>query len=244
MENNMKDTNFITIQGWMRTKLGLVGNELLVYAIIYGFCQDGKSSFTGCAKYIADWVGITKDGTYLILKKLTSKGLILKNNKNVNGISLVDYSINYDMIVDPLPNKVDRGDEKSSVGGAENFQGGTEKSSYHNNIDNNNIDNIEREIERKPALANSAQPKFIPPTYKEMIDYAHLMDDTAGVGGFRCTRAMADEFWAYYTANGWVNSNQFRTPILDWKAKFRQWVVREKKNNKDELIEAPNITNQ
>ena len=51
----MKDTNFISIQGWMRTELNLSGNELLVYAIIYGFSQDGESKFTGSRQYLADW---------------------------------------------------------------------------------------------------------------------------------------------------------------------------------------------
>ena len=35
----MNADNYINIQGWMRTDLDLKGNELLVYAIIYGFSQ-------------------------------------------------------------------------------------------------------------------------------------------------------------------------------------------------------------
>ena len=35
--------NFYTVQGWMVTELGLRGNELAAYAIIYGFSQDGAS---------------------------------------------------------------------------------------------------------------------------------------------------------------------------------------------------------
>lgn len=33
----VKPENYITIQGWMRTELDLKGNELNLYAIIYGF---------------------------------------------------------------------------------------------------------------------------------------------------------------------------------------------------------------
>ena len=35
--SEIKDENFIMIQGWMVNMLNLKGNELLVYAIIYGF---------------------------------------------------------------------------------------------------------------------------------------------------------------------------------------------------------------
>ena len=31
--------NYITVQGWMVTDLNLKGNELLIYACIYGFSQ-------------------------------------------------------------------------------------------------------------------------------------------------------------------------------------------------------------
>lgn len=231
----MKDNNFITIQGWMRNQLGLVGNELIVYAIIYGFCQDGKSSFTGCARYIADWIGITKDGTYAILKKLTAKKFIIKSDKNINGVALVDYSINYDVIPDSLPKKVSIGNEESSVGGAEESSvGGAEESSVHNNIIyNNNIKN------NRESIYNNPRTEFCPPTLRQVIDYAHMMDDTAGMGGFHCTRQMAEEFWSHYTANGWVVSNEHRTPIVDWQAKFRQWAIQEKKNNKDDIPDGP-----
>lgn len=33
---------------------GLRGSELVAYALIYGFSQDGESRFTGSARYVAD----------------------------------------------------------------------------------------------------------------------------------------------------------------------------------------------
>ena len=47
--------NYITIQGWMRTELELKGNDLMVYAIIYGFSQSESNRFTGSLQYLADW---------------------------------------------------------------------------------------------------------------------------------------------------------------------------------------------
>lgn len=87
----VRDENFIAIQGWMRTKLNLKGNELLVYAVIYGFSQTDNQMFTGSLQYLADWCGATKQGILKNLKSLLDKGLIGKKEKTTNGIKFVDY---------------------------------------------------------------------------------------------------------------------------------------------------------
>ena len=75
----MKMTNFILIQDFMVKDLQLKGNYLLVYALIYGFSQDGKGSFNGSIPYIQDMTGITSYMTvYNILTKLEEKNLIIK----------------------------------------------------------------------------------------------------------------------------------------------------------------------
>lgn len=71
--------NYISIQGWMRTELNLSGNDLLVYAVIYSFSQDGESYFNGSLQYLADWCGATKQGVIKNIKNLTDKGLIGKD---------------------------------------------------------------------------------------------------------------------------------------------------------------------
>ena len=71
----MKDENYFTVQGWMINRLGLSGNELNVFAIIYGFSQDEASSFDGSSQYLADFCGISKVSTLSILSKLTEKSL-------------------------------------------------------------------------------------------------------------------------------------------------------------------------
>lgn len=88
----VKDNNFIAIQGWMRTKLNLKGNELLIYALIYGFSQDGNSSFKGGRKYIADWCGCSLDTVDRSLGSLINKGLLAKYpHTDDRGRRLVDY---------------------------------------------------------------------------------------------------------------------------------------------------------
>lgn len=88
----VKDNNFIAIQGWMRTKLNLKGNELLIYALIYGFSQDGNSRFKGSRKYIADWCGCSLDTVDRSLGSLINKGFLAKYpHTDDHGTRLVDY---------------------------------------------------------------------------------------------------------------------------------------------------------
>lgn len=89
----VKDNNYISIQGWMRTKLNLKGNELLVYAVIYGFSQDSESTFKGSRKYIAEWCGCSLDTVDRSLSSLVAKGFIAKYpHTDDNGVRLVDYA--------------------------------------------------------------------------------------------------------------------------------------------------------
>ncbi len=89
----VKDNNFVTIQGWMRTKLNLKGNELLIYALIYGFSQDGESRFTGSRKYIAEWCGCSLDTVDRSINSLVNKGLLAKYpHTDQYGSRVVDYA--------------------------------------------------------------------------------------------------------------------------------------------------------
>lgn len=76
--DNVKDGNYINIQAFMIRDLNLKGNELLVYAVIYGFSQDGKNVFNGSLQYLADWTNSTKRAVINVLKNLVDKGLIEK----------------------------------------------------------------------------------------------------------------------------------------------------------------------
>jgi DNA-binding MarR family transcriptional regulator len=87
----MKDTNYINIQDWMINRLKLSGNKLIIYAIIYGFSQDGVSKYAGSASYLAECAGISKQATLGILKILTEDGLIIKTTRTENKIKFCDY---------------------------------------------------------------------------------------------------------------------------------------------------------
>lgn len=89
----INDNNFVTIQGWMRTKLNLKGNELLAYAVIYGFSQTDGAKFIGSRKYLAEWCGCSMATIDRTLNSLVDKGLISRTSYvTKHGYRAVEYA--------------------------------------------------------------------------------------------------------------------------------------------------------
>lgn len=136
--NNIKNENYIVIQGFMVNELNLKGNELLIYAIIYGFSQLESQEFNGTLQYLASWCNSTKQGVIKALKSLIDKGLIEKKENKINNISFISYyATKFNSIKQSLT-----GDETKFNGGVKQSLMGGVKQSLINNIDINNINNI------------------------------------------------------------------------------------------------------
>ena len=136
----ISDGTYITIQWWMRTDLNLSGNELIVYAIIYGFSQNKQGEFTGSAQYLADWVGCTRRTVMTILNKLVEAKLISKTELILNN-NEKRVSYHAERGCEKTSQGVKnfhRGCEKISQGGVKNFHRGCEKFSHNITIDKNN----------------------------------------------------------------------------------------------------------
>lgn len=56
----------------------LKGSELLCWSLIYGFTQDGESTFFGSLEYLASAINITIPNTKAVLDRLIEKGFIEK----------------------------------------------------------------------------------------------------------------------------------------------------------------------
>ena len=131
-ESKVKRENYITVQGFMLTDLKLKGNELLIYACIYGFSQTENQVFNGGLQYLADWVNSTKQSVIKCLKSLEEKGYIIKKEKYINGVKSCEY---YTTELNTLLNKVEYPIKQSLTGGI--------KQSLTNNIElDNPLDNI------------------------------------------------------------------------------------------------------
>ena len=90
-EYEVSSDNYITIKAFMVNELHLSGNELIVYAVIYGFSQDGSSWFTGSRKYLAAWCQTSEKSVTHNLKKLLDAGLIEKRTHYERGCTINDY---------------------------------------------------------------------------------------------------------------------------------------------------------
>ena len=136
----MKDENYFTVQGWMINRLGLSGNELNIFAIIYGFSQDDASSFDGSSQYLADFCGISKVSTLGILSKLTEKGFILKTEKYVGKLKLCSYKTTSG--IENLPvKKLNHSGKETLSGGKETYPVGGKETLPNNKYINNDISN-------------------------------------------------------------------------------------------------------
>ena len=81
---HINDENYILIQGWMRTEMGLSGAALMVYATIYGFSQTGNCYYSGSIDYLAEWAGVQRRQVMRILKELTEAEYIEKTEAGYN----------------------------------------------------------------------------------------------------------------------------------------------------------------
>ena len=88
----IKNENFIAIQGFMVKELGLTGNELIAYALVYGFSQDDESEFKGSLNYVAEWLNCSRTTAFNLLNKLADDGFIKKTKKTINGVKFCNYS--------------------------------------------------------------------------------------------------------------------------------------------------------
>lgn len=82
--------NYIVILPFMVNELKLKGNELIIYAIIYGFSQTDGQTFSGGMQYLMDWTQSTKQGVLKALQKLREKGLVGRIKRTAK----YDYSVN------------------------------------------------------------------------------------------------------------------------------------------------------
>lgn len=172
----IRDSNYVVIQGWMITRLGLKGNELMIYAVIYGFTQNGESEFIGSMKYLADWTNSTIESVRKCINSLINKGYIVKSldGSGVNAYKAVLSAIypHADKNVDNSNNSAERPIQQSCMPIQQSCIDHTTKlhdpynkvvspmqqSCINNYINNNNIDN--KDTHTPPCGGESADDAF------------------------------------------------------------------------------------
>ena len=78
MNRKLSIRNYIAIADWM-LDLNLNTRELLTYALIYGFSQDGEGYYYGSLEYLSSWLGMSdRTNATRYLKPLVDRGLVVK----------------------------------------------------------------------------------------------------------------------------------------------------------------------
>lgn len=137
----LNDNCFYHVGAWMRTKLNLKGVALEIFAIIYGFSQDGESKFTGSINYLCEWTGVSRPTVINTLKGLVDDGLIIKETETINSVTFNRYKANISYIVNLT------GSKESLLGGSKN--------SLHNN---DSIYNNSSHTSSKDDVFDRAEP--------------------------------------------------------------------------------------
>lgn len=119
----------------MVNELSLSGNDLICYAVIYGFSQD-DNFWEGSQSYLSDWLGVSRRTVIDILKRLISNGLIAKQEYEVNNVKFCKYKA-------IVPN---------TIGCEDSAQGGSEDSAHDNNNNNKNKEEKDKSFSKKERI--------------------------------------------------------------------------------------------
>lgn len=122
-------------------ELGIGGNDLLAYALVWGFCQNKTSHYSGSYDYIAYWLGCEHRTVRRIVAKLVDAGLFRKEEKWKDGKKVCDL---YALV--PSGQNVQTRLDKMSSDFGQNVQTGEDKMSHHNN----SIEIINRDNNKTP----------------------------------------------------------------------------------------------
>lgn len=217
MAGKVQSSNYIVIQGWMVTELGLKGGELLTYAIIYGFSQAEDQGYTGTIQYLAEWTGSVRQSVMNWLKSLCDKNLIERREYTVNNVKFVDYR------------------SKNLTRGVKNFDGGSQKF-LHEDVKNFDTDNtmdntIDNSIDRESAQARahartreSDQPEQ--KSEEDTVDDSEpSLEDVKAYIKKHKLKVDAVTFVKYYESLG-VRLGGMK--LKSWKARLELWDRRER----------------
>jgi hypothetical protein len=199
----VNEKSYIMIDAFMVNELHIKGNELLIFAIIYGFSQDGNSEFTGSLQYLADWTCSTKQGVIKALKSLCEKQLIIKNTIIQNGKKYCSYKCNMSAIYEDGQLSLIDGSTKFNESG---------KLSLPNNI-NNMLDNTNNNTTSSPSEEKPKKHKV--GTYKNVLLADDEQQKLCEKLGAEKAKAVVDNYSELKEMKGYKYNSDYLA-ILKW----------------------------
>ena len=173
--------------------------EIVALAVIYGFCQDGKSDFHGSYNYLARKCKCTRSWAVKIINNLINQGYVEKEVSEDNGVKSCTLRTTFRGGVENTPVVY-----KVHGGGVESVQGG----GVENTPNNKYIDN--KEIIKRGSA-------FAPPTRDQVREFFRE----------RKFNSDPDAFWLHFENCNWKLSSGRGAKMKDWRLAAISWEKRE-----------------
>ena len=220
MKHSFKNSNTIVIQGWMINELNLSGNELILYALIYGFSQDGESEFYGSLNYVSTALNCSKPTAIKALNSLIDKNYIFKNQNSINGIVYSKYTANVNFFNGSKETLLVKNDE---LGSKESLRGSKEtlpNNNIYNNIYNNETQIFEKEFDLPKK--QTKQKKEIARDVKLFVD--SIWNDYEKVKQYFLSKPDYVEKYAYCDLKHYINKVDLWSENSGTKRTDRGWI--------------------
>lgn len=215
-----KIDNYITVPGFAIVDLGLSGNELLCYSLIYGFTQDNETEFRGSLNYVASALNVTKQNAKKIIDRLIDRGLIEKREMFFSGVKFCHYVAKRNGVAEIATGRY----QNNNGGVAEIATGGVADSAT--NMDNKDI-SIDRNKDNADGGLFGPESGFVPVTVTRPRRTAEPAACLFENSRFADYNAFAAEFTAPEFAD--VDIVYYFHAVADWSAqkgkKMKDWIA-------------------
>ncbi len=212
-------TSFIVIQQWMLDDLQLKANELIIYAYIYGFSQDGQSYWYGGLENLCERTGVGITAAKDILKRLVERKLICKKDvktitttsKDKKAHGCCHYCLYWAAITREQENQNLTKTDSDHVTKTDSDHV-TKTDSDHNNKDNNKIYNktttaqkneVDTSLSSSSANQNSAVAELIQTKLKDLFDGHYVFDNgfVPVLCKLKCDFGLSDDDFSLFLKN-------------------------------------------
>lgn len=228
---SFKIDNYITVPGFAIVELGLSGNELLCYSLIFGFTQDDETEFRGSLNYVASALNVTRQNAKKIIDRLIERGLIEKREMYFSGVKFCHY----------VAKRNNNGVAEIATGGCRNNNGGVAEiatggvadlATYNTNKDKTN-DIIQDKAADGGLFPSEQEVKRPKRTSEQLCLFANsrYADYNAFSAEFTAPEfAGIDILYYYHAVSDW--SAQKGKKMKDWIATARNFIRGDIEKNK------------
>ena len=214
-----KVDNYITIPGFAIVELGLSGNELLCYSLIYGFTQDNETEFRGSLHYVASALNVTRQNAKKIIDRLIDRGLIEKREMFFSGVKFCHYVAKRNGVAEIATGRY----QNNNGGVAEIATGGVAESATNNANRDITIDKIKDNAGGGLFPSESEFETLTVTRPRRTSETACLFEQSR----FADFKAFAAEFTAPEFAD--VDIVYYYHAVADWSAqkgkKMKDWIA-------------------